>query len=138
MMDRRSKVPPLLNILRGALGDAGIPHSLKRTKNGWPYIRFEAPSFGIEISAQYRGARKNTETKEVRLAHFLVFLPGDKPNEQKTRSFSAMDKVLAFLGIDEEMIADGRKARAALSIEERAMSVMSPEVERSYVALLRT
>lgn len=137
MKDRRSEIPTLLNVLRGKLGDAGIPHSLKRTKNGWPYIRFEAPSLGIEISAQYRGARKNAETREVRPAHFLVFLPGDKPNEQKTSSFSTVDKVLTFLGIDEEMTAEGRKTRAALSIEERAASIMSPEVERSYVAMLR-
>lgn len=137
MKDCRSTIPHQLNVLRGSLGDAGIPHSLKWTKNDWPYIRFDAPSLGEVISAQYRNARRKTKTREARTAHFLVFLSGDKPNEQKTRSFSTVDEILTFLGIDEEMMADGKTARAALSNEERAMSIMPPEIERSYVAMLR-
>jgi hypothetical protein len=137
MTDRRAHIPSILNLLRGSLGDAGITHSLKRTKNGWPYIRFEAPSLGIDVSVQYRNARKNGETKEVRPAHFLVFLPGGRANEQKTRSFPKIDQVIAFLGIDEGMMAEGRVARATLSAAERAMPVMSPEIERSYIAMLK-
>jgi hypothetical protein len=116
MMDRRSKIPHLLNVLRGTLGDVGIPHSLKRTKNGWPYIRFEAPSLEIEVSVQYRAKRRHPETKAVRPAHFLAFLPGDAPCRQATRSFETMSEILPFLGIDLQAVTEGKKTRSALSI----------------------
>ncbi|MCV9964178.1 hypothetical protein OIU34_20040 [Pararhizobium sp. BT-229] len=137
MMDRRSKIPHLLNVLRGTLGDAGIPHSLKRTKNGWPYIRFDAPSLGIEVSVQFRAKRRHPETKAVQPAHFLAFLPGDSPGRQATRSFETMSEILPFLGIDEQAVTEGKKARMALSTEERAKSVMTREVERSYVSMMK-
>lgn len=137
MTDRRSKIPHLLNVLRGALGDAGIPHSLKRTKNGWPYIRFDAPSLGIEVSVQFRAKRRHPDTKAVRPAHFLAFLPGDAPGRQTTRSFETMSEILPFLGIELQAVAEGKKARSALSIEDRAKSVMTPEIERSYVSMIK-
>jgi hypothetical protein len=137
MTDHRSKIPHLLNVLRGTLGDAGIPHSLKRTKNGWPYIRFDAPSLGIEISVQHRAKRRVPETKEVRNAHFLAFIPGKTPGRQATRSYETISELLAFLGVELQVDTERKKARSALSVEERAKSVMTPEVERSYVSMLK-
>lgn len=137
MTDRRSKIPHLLNVFRGLLGDAGIPHSLKRTKNGWPYIRFDAPSLGIEVSVQFRAKRRHPESKAVRPAHFLAFLPGDAPGRQATRSFETMSEILPFLGIEPQAFTEGKNARSALSIKERAKSVMTPEVEQSYVSMFK-
>lgn len=136
-LDRRSKIPPLLTAFRGMLGDAGIPHTLRRTKNGWPYIKFEAPAVGHEVSLQYRNKRTDRETKEVREAHYLVFikLPGEY--RQATRSFTDTKQLLAFLGIDQEMLASNRSGREGLSNYDRAISVMTPTVEKSYIELLR-
>lgn len=135
-MDRRSKIPPLLTAFRGMLGDAGIPHTLRRTKNGWPYIKFEAPSVGHEVSLQYRNKRTDRETQEVSEAHYLVFvkLPGEY--RQEARSFTDTNQLLAFLGVDQEMLASNRSGREWLSTYDRAISVMTPNVEKSYMELL--
>ncbi|MBY3157313.1 hypothetical protein HFO56_33855 [Rhizobium laguerreae] len=136
-MDRRSKIPPLLTAFRGLLGDAGIPHRLRRTKNGWPYVKFEAPSVGQEVSLQYRNKHTNKETKEVRDAHYLVFIRLQGEFRQATRSFADAGQLLAFLGIDAEMLAKNRDGRESLSAHERAVSVMTHEVEQSYTTLMR-
>jgi hypothetical protein len=136
-MDRRSKIPPLLTTLRGLLGDAGIPHTLRRTKNGWPYIKFEAPSVGSEVSLQYRNKRTDKETQEVRDGHYLVFIKLQGEYRQATRSFADADQLLAFLGIDGDMLASNRAGREGLSSYDRAISVMTPAVELSYAALMR-
>lgn len=136
-MDRRSKIPPLLTAFRGLLGDAGIPHTLRRTKNGWPFIKFEAPSTGGEVSLQYRNKRTDKETQEVRDAHYLVFIKVQGEYRQATRSFTAIEQLLVFLGIDEEMLASNRAGREGLSSYDRAVSVMTPAVEQSYTDLMR-
>ncbi|MCS4088430.1 hypothetical protein [Rhizobium sp. BK176] len=136
-MDRRSKIPPLLTSFRGLLGDAGIPHTLRRTKNGWPYIRFEAPSIGNEVSLQYRNRRTDRQTQEVRDAHYLVFIKLPGVDRQATRSFSSAEQLLSFLGIDDEMLASNRTGREGLSAYDRAISVMTPAVEQSYTELMR-
>jgi hypothetical protein len=132
MMDRRSRIPPALTAFRGLLGDAGIPHTLRLTKNSWPYIRFLAPSIGDEVSLQFRNKRTDKETQEVRDAHYLVFIKMQGEYRQATRSFAATDHLLAFLGINEEMLASNRAGREGLSSHDRAISVMTPAVERSY------
>ncbi|MCZ7862512.1 hypothetical protein O9X98_14150 [Agrobacterium salinitolerans] len=136
-MDRRAKIPPLLTAFRGMLGDAGIPHSLRRTKNGWPYVKFEAPSVGHEVSLQYRNKRTDRDTQEVREAHYLVFIKLQGEYRQATRSFTDTDHLLAFLGIDQEMLASNRAGREGLSKYDRAISVMTPAVELSYMELVR-
>jgi hypothetical protein len=137
MMDRRSKIPPLLTAFRGLVGDAGIPHTLRRTKNGWPYIKFEAPSVGRDVSLQYRNKRTDKDTKEVRAAHYLVFIKLEGEYRQATRSFTDTEQLLAFVGIDEELLASNRAGREGLSSYDRAISVMTPAVEQSYTELMR-
>jgi hypothetical protein len=118
------------------LGDAGIPHRLKFTKMGWPYIVFEAPAFGGLVSLQYRARRVDRETKRVRDAHYLIFYPLEN-GHQGNKSCSDMVSVIDTLGIDEEKIAEGQAARAHLSLEDRAISVVDPFEEASYLAKMR-
>lgn len=56
------------------LGDAGIPHSLRSSSMGWPYVLCEVPAFDGNVSVQYRGIIKDRKTKEItREPHFLIF-----------------------------------------------------------------
>jgi hypothetical protein len=138
MKDQRSEIPNLLDVFRGKLGDAGIPHTLRRTKNGWPYIRFDAPALGHEVSVQYRRRRTDRETHAVRDAHFLAFLPIEGSTEQATRSFVTDEELLSFLGIDDRMRLSNRENRESLSQSARAISILPPEIEHSYIANMRT
>jgi len=133
--DRRKPVPPLLDILRGTLGDAGIPQRLRFTKNQWPYIRFRKTD-GTEVSAQYRGARKDPVTKSVTPGKFIVFIP--LPDGTQTRErFTTVDQVVEFAGVKKEDLERGRALRGGLTMEERAVSVIPQDEERSYLAKMR-
>lgn len=122
---------------RGALGDAGIPHSLHYSKMGWPYIRFECPHFDGPVSVQYRDMIRDRKTREVtREAHFLIFfqLSG---GGQGTRSCPDLQALLDKLEIDDERVAEGRAAREHLSQWDRAISVVDPQQEASIIASMR-
>lgn len=135
MKDDRSVVPQELNHLRSILGDAGIPHSLRRSKNGWPYIRFVSPVLGTEISFQFRRQRRRNGVYLP--AHFLAFIPGGVPGTQTAFKFNDLVEVLAFVSPDPEALASGREARKELSFAERVVSVLEPQVERSYLAMMK-
>lgn len=135
---QRKELPRHLQKARGNLGDAGIPHSLRYSTMGYPYIRFEAPAFGGEVSLQYRGTIKDRETKEVvRTSHFLIFYPLDN-GHQATRSCAPdVDALMEMLGIDRDLIAEGRAGRNHLSDWDRAISVVDPLQEASLIASMR-
>jgi hypothetical protein len=122
---------------RGALGDAGIPHSLHYTKLGWPYIRFECPHYDGPVSVQYREMIRDRKTKEItREAHYLVFFQM-KDGRQGTRSCPDLEALMDKLGIDGDRIAEGRAQRDHLSQHDRAVSVVDPLQEASLMASMR-
>lgn len=130
-------VPHRLQEARGALGDAGIPHSLHYSKMGWPYIRFECPHYNGPVSVQYRGIVRDRKTREVtREAHFLVFFQMGS-GRQGTRSFPDLSSLLDKLEIDPERMMEGRATRGHLSLMDRAISVVDPLQEESYAAAMR-
>jgi hypothetical protein len=131
-------LPKQLQKARGQLGDASIPHSLRYSSMGYPYIRFAAPAFEGEVSVQYRGMKKDRQTKEItREAHFLIFDPG-RNGQQATRSCEPdSSSLMDMLGIDPDLIADGYARRDHLEDWERAVSVVDPQQEASLVASMR-
>lgn len=138
MRHDQKQIPHHLQQARGQLGDAGIPHSLRYSNMGYPYIRFEAPAFEGEVSVQYRAMIKDRKTKEiVREPHFLIFYPGKNGN-QATRSCApdAAD-LMDVLGVDRDLIAEGYRGRDHLSDWDRAISVVDPLQEASLVASMR-
>lgn len=133
----RKQIPHHLQEARGMLGDAGIQHSLRYSKKGWPYVLFEAPAFEGAVSLQYRGMIKDRKTKEVTSEpHFLIFYPLDN-GHQATRRCDDLTALIDALGIDDERIAEGRAGRDHLSQDDRAMSVVDPMQEASLVASMR-
>lgn len=133
----RKDIPQILQEVRGTLGDAGIPHSLRYSSMGWPYVLFEAPSFETTVSVQFRAMIKDRKTKEItRQPHFLVFYPAGN-GQQATRSCSDIDALMDTLGIDDDRIAEGRVNRDHLSQYDRAISVVDPQQEASLVASMR-
>lgn len=126
-----------LQEVRGALGDAGIPHSLHYSKMGWPYIRFECPHYDGPVSLQYRAMIRDRKTKEVtREAHYLIFFQMSGGG-QGTRSCRDLKALMDKLGIDEERIAEGRRDRDHLSQRDRAISIVDPQQEASIIASMR-
>ena len=133
----RKKLPDNLQEARGALGDAGISHSLHYSKMGWPYIRFECPHYNGPVSVQYRDMIRDRKTREVtREAHFLVFFQMEG-GTQGTRSFPDLASLLEKLEIDHERIMEGRATRGRLPLNERVISVIDPLQEASYAAAMR-
>ncbi|NTF17161.1 hypothetical protein G6L37_01785 [Agrobacterium rubi] len=130
-------IPRHLQEVRGALGDAGIPHGLHYSKMGWPYIRFDSPHYDGPVSVQYRAMIRDRQTKVVtREAHYLVYFPMSD-GRQGTRSCEDLQSLMDKLGIDDERVAEGRVARDHLSLEDRAVSVVDPLQEDSLIASMR-
>lgn len=143
----RKPIPYELDAFRASLGDAGIPHTLLYSKNGWPYIKFDAPSITQGwVSVQYCKARKKHETGEVCPAHYLAFIPSDdgpQPTNSNwrthvTRSFKEEVELRTFLGTTEADLARGREnGRSSMPFHERVTSVVHPMIEQSYLAAMR-
>lgn len=136
--NRDQRVPKELNLFRGDLGDAGIPHLLLLTKGGWPYVRFERPSDGKSVSLQYRREKRNRETGETKPARFLLFVPNSETEEQDALHFASAEDLRSHLNLSDEMLAAGRESRGAMSDADRALSVpMDPEkwLDRFRMAL---
>lgn len=131
----RKPLTKQLQKVRGQLGDAGIPHSLRYSKLGYPYIRFEASAFGCEVSVQYRGMKKDRQTKEItREAHFLIFYPGENGQQATRRCPRDSGALMDMMGIDPDLIAEGYAGRNHLEDWERAVSVVDPLQEASLLA----
>ncbi len=134
----RKQITRQLQEARGQLGDAAIPHRLRYSSMGYPYIRFQAPAFEGEVSVQYRGMKKDRDTKEItREAHFLIFYPLANGHQGTRKCTPDVSDLMDTLGIDRDLIAEGYLGRNHLSEWDRAISVVDPYQEASLMASMR-
>lgn len=124
-----SPIPHELNLIRGFLGDAGIPHSLHSTKTGKPYILFDRDVENDRVSLQFRQRRTDRATKVVTEAYFQLFINRPGETKQVIRRFDAIPDVLAYLGLDEAELASCRARRGLLTVKDRAISVEDNSTE---------
>lgn len=135
--DGRKAIPRQLQNVRSYLGDAGIPHALRYSKNGFPYVLFDPQDDGVIVSAQYRARVKNPLWKGTLIpARYVVFTPAEN-GRQHVAQYETPYEMLEVLGISRERLEEGKSARCNLPLEERAISVVHPRQEASLVAAMR-